>query len=134
MIRSLDTNLVSKNINWDVFKNKKSWKKNWKKKNCNFFGGGFFLLFLKALKFGVREGNHPVSGQSGFWKFAGLLDRTWCPVEPYHLPICVLGFQFPGNFHSSGIRGIAIYHSSVIRESKSHSPSFRGISGNIFFT
>ena len=26
----------------------------------------------------------PVSGQSGFWKFAGLLDWTWHPVRALH--------------------------------------------------
>ena len=31
----------------------------------------------------MLKGKRTVSGQSGFWKFAGLPDRTWCPVEPY---------------------------------------------------
>ena len=43
----------------------------------------FFLIFSSIFKSGVREGKRPVSRQSGFRKFAGLPDRTWCPVEPY---------------------------------------------------
>ena len=41
MIRSMDTNLVSKNLNWDVFENKQ--------KNLEIFFLKF-LLFLKVLK------------------------------------------------------------------------------------
>ena len=40
----------------------------------------FFFDFLKS---GVREEKRPVSEQSGFCKFFGLPDQTWCPVEPY---------------------------------------------------
>ena len=34
-------------------------------------------------KSGVQKGKCPVSGQAGFWKFAGLPYQTWCPAEPY---------------------------------------------------
>ena len=42
----MDTNLVSKNLNWDVFENK---QKNLEKKKKNVFWN-FFLLFIKVLK------------------------------------------------------------------------------------
>ena len=45
-------------------------------------------------KSGVREGKRPVSWQSGFWKFAGLPDRTWCLVEPYFVGKGSAKFQF----------------------------------------
>ena len=42
----------------------------------------FFLIFFFYFhKSGVREAKCPVSGQSRFWKFARLPERTWCPVE-----------------------------------------------------
>ena len=41
-------NLVSKNINWDIFENKQ--KKNFEKKNLKIFFGIFFFLFFYFLK------------------------------------------------------------------------------------
>ena len=43
----------------------------------------WFNLFLSFKVWCVPEGKCPVSGQSGFWKFAGLRDRMWCLEEPY---------------------------------------------------
>ena len=58
MIRSLDTKLVTKVLNWDVFENKqkKNLKKNWEKRFL------IFLLFSKVLT--VRR---PKRKASGFW-------------------------------------------------------------------
>ena len=58
MIRSLDTNLVSKNINWDVLENKE--KKILKKNFLKFFFSWNFLLLLKVLK--VRRPERKTSG------------------------------------------------------------------------
>ena len=56
---------------------KKILKKGLKKKNQKKFW--IFFLVLK-----VRRPGRKTSGfQSGFWKFAGLLDWMWWSVEPY---------------------------------------------------
>ena len=62
MIRSLDTNLVSKNLNWDVFKNK---QKTTLKFNFFFDFWFFFLLFLQVLK--VRRPGRKTSGFRTVW-------------------------------------------------------------------
>ena len=41
------------------------------------------MRFRKVLKVWRSVGKRPVSGRFGFWKFSGLPDRKWCPVEPY---------------------------------------------------
>ena len=49
----------------------------------NIFKCNFRMVLTENLKSCVWEGKRPVSGQSRFWKFAGLPDRTWFLVQPY---------------------------------------------------
>ena len=61
-------------------------KKNLKKKFWNFFEKilkFFFLTFFYIKGSGVREGKKPEVRNPDISRFAGLPDRTWCPVEPY---------------------------------------------------
>ena len=58
--------------------NKKILKKNLKKK---FEKQWIFFIFNSVKSPASRMEN--VSGQSGFWKFAGLPDGMWCLVEPW---------------------------------------------------
>ena len=59
-----------------------------------------------------------------------------CMIHRLEGGACAQGCQFPGDFHSSGIRGMAICHSSGIKETKTYSPGFgfgvRGNSGEYF--
>ena len=60
---------------------KKIWKKIKKKKMKML--EIFFWIFFYIKESGVWEGKKPEVRHPDISKFAGLPDRTWCPVEPY---------------------------------------------------
>ena len=72
-------------------KKKKLKKKFWKKKIENF--EKFFWIFFYIKGSGVREGKKPEVRNPDISKFAGLPDRTWCPVEPYK-KLKLLSFKY----------------------------------------
>ena len=62
---------------------KKIWKKNFWKKKLKILKKNIWIFFyIKGS--GVREGKKPEVRNPDISRFAGLPDRTWCPVEPYH--------------------------------------------------
>ena len=69
---------------WDHIIAKEKLSRFYKTKPFFFSIFSIFFFFFYFLMSGVWEGKRPVSGQSGFWKFAGLLDWTWHPVRALH--------------------------------------------------